>query len=125
VIAALKAVKLNGKVLVTGQDATVAGIQNILTGDQGMTVEKNFALEAKGTADLVAALSNGSSTASLTNGATTATTDGGNIPSVLETPVSIDRTNFQQVVTDNLATAAQICQGLPKTAKYLPSGFCA
>jgi D-xylose transport system substrate-binding protein len=125
VIAARKSVKLNGKVLVTGQDATVAGIQNILTGDQSMTVEKNFALEAKGTADLVAAISNGTSTASLTNSATTATTDGGNIPSVLETPVAIDRTNFQQVVTDNLATAAQICQGLPKTAKYLPSGFCA
>lgn len=124
VIAALKAVKLNGKVLVTGQDATVAGIQNILTGDQSMTVEKNYALEAKGTADLVAAISNGSSVSSLTNGATTATTDGGNIPSVLETPVAIDHTNFQQVVTDQLMTAAQICQGLPKTAKYLPSGFC-
>lgn len=124
VIAALKAVKLNGKVLVTGQDATVAGIQNILTGDQSMTVEKNFALEAKGTADLVAAISNGSSVASLTNGATTATTDGGNIPSVLETPVAIDHSNFQQVVTDQLMTSADICKGLPTTAKYLPAGFC-
>jgi len=72
----------------------------------------------------VAAISKGTSSASLTNGATTATTDGGNIPSVLEIPVSIDHTNFQQVVTDNLMTAAQICTGLPKTAKYLPSGFC-
>ena len=125
VIAALKAVKLNGKVLVTGQDATVAGIQNILTGDQSMTVEKNYAFEAKGAAQIVAALSNGTSVTSLTNGATTATTDGGNIPSILETPQKIDHTNFQQVVTDGLATAAQICQGLPKTAKYLPSGFCA
>lgn len=124
VIAALKAVKLNGKVLVTGQDATVAGIQNILTGDQSMTVEKNYALEAKGTADLVAALSNGSSVASLTNGATTKTSDGGNIASVLETPVAIDRSNFQQVVTDQLMTASDICKGLPTTAKYLPSGFC-
>jgi len=124
VIAALKAVKLNGKVLVTGQDATVAGIQNILTGDQSMTVEKNFALEAKGTADLVAAISNGSSVASLTNGSTTATTDGGNIPSVLETPVAIDHSNFQQVVTDQLMTAADICKGLPANAKYLPAGFC-
>src|SRR5258707_2515849 len=50
VIAALKAAKLNGKVLVTGQDATAAGIQNILTGDQAMSVEKNYAFEAKGTA---------------------------------------------------------------------------
>ena len=125
VIAALKAVKLNGKVLVTGQDATVAGIQNILTGDQAMTVEKNYALEAKGTAQVVAAISNGTSADALTNGAKTATSDGGNIPSILETPQAIDHTNFQQVVSDQLATAAQICQSLPKTAKYLPKGFCA
>lgn len=124
VIAALKAVRLNGKVLVTGQDATVAGIQNILTGDQAMTVEKNYALEAKGTAELVAAISNGASTSSLIKGVTTATTDGGKIPSVLETPVAIDHLNFQQVVTDQLATVAQICQGLPKTAKYLPASYC-
>ena len=116
VIAALKAVKLNGKVLVTGQDATVAGIQNILSGDQSMTVEKNYALEAKGTAQLVAAISNGSSSNSLTNGATTATTDGGNIPSVLEQPVAIDKSNWQQVITDSLMTKAQVCAGLSGTA---------
>ncbi len=125
VIAALKQVKLNGKVLVTGQDATVAGIQNILTGDQSMTVEKNFALEATGTAKLVAAIVAGTSPASITNGATTKTSTGAEIPSVLETPVAIDKSNFQQVVTDSLMTAAQICKGLPTDAKYLPSGFCA
>ncbi len=124
VIAALKSVKLNGKVLVTGQDATVAGIQNILTGDQSMTVEKNYALEAKGTAQVVAAISNGTSTASLTNGQTTKTSDGANIPSILEQPQAIDHTNFQQVVSDGLMTQAQICQGLPKNAKFLPSGYC-
>jgi len=116
VIAALKAVKLNGKVLVTGQDATVAGIQNILTGDQAMTVEKNYALEAKGTAQVVAAISTGSSTASLTNGSTTATTDGGNIPSILEQPVAIDKSNWQQVITDGLMTKAQVCAGLSGAA---------
>jgi D-xylose transport system substrate-binding protein len=116
VIAALKAVQLNGKVLVTGQDATVAGIQNILSGDQSMTVEKNYALEAKGTAQLVAAISNGSSADSLTNGATTATTDGGKIPSVLEQPITIDKSNWQQVITDNLMTKAQVCAGLSGTA---------
>lgn len=124
VIAALKAVKLNGKVLVTGQDATVAGVQNILTGDQSMTVEKNYALEAKGTAQVVAALSTGSDTSALTSGQTTKTTDGGAIPSILEQPMAIDRANFQQVVTDGLMTQAQLCQGLPKSAKFLPSGYC-
>lgn len=124
VIAALKAIRQNGKVLVTGQDATVAGIQNILTGDQAMTVEKNFALEAKGTAQVVSAIINGTSVASLTNGATTQTSDGGSIPTILEMPVAIDHTNFQQVITDSLMTKAQICQGLPANAKYLPAGFC-
>src|SRR5947209_685257 len=89
VIAALKSQHLNGKVLVTGQDATVTGIQNILTGDQGMTVYKAITKETMATAQLVAAISNGSSTSSLTSGATTKTTDGGSIPSVLETPVAV------------------------------------
>lgn len=124
VIAALKAQQLNGKVLVTGQDATTAGIQAILEGDQTMTVEKNYALEAEGTASLVAALSKGSSTATLTKGAITKTSDGTSIPSILQTPVAIDKSNFQQVVTDGLMTKADICKDLPTNAKYLPSGYC-
>ncbi len=122
VIAALKSQKLNGKVLVTGQDATVAGIQNILTGDQSMTVEKAYSKEAQATANLVAAISNGTSTSSQTNGITTATKDGGNIPSVLEQPVAIDKTNFRQVITDGLMTAQDICKNLPASAT--PAGLC-
>src|SRR5690606_5993621 len=38
VISILKKQKLNGKIPVTGQDATVQGLQNILAGDQCMTV---------------------------------------------------------------------------------------
>lgn len=124
VIAALKQVKLNGKVLVTGQDATVAGIQAILAGDQMMTVEKSYTLEATGTAQIVAALSNGTSTADLTKGATTKTSTGAEIPSILQTPVAIDKDNFQQVVTDGLMTKQDICQNLDPKAKYLPSGYC-
>ena len=70
VIAALKAHNLNGKVLVTGQDATVAGIQNILLGDQTMTVYKDISKEANATISLVSALSKGDSTSSLTSGNT-------------------------------------------------------
>jgi D-xylose transport system substrate-binding protein len=116
VIAALKAVQLNGKVLVTGQDATVAGLQNILKGDQAMTVYKAVPKEAMATAQLVAALSKGTDTATLTNGVTVAVpiTGGANIPSVLETPVAVDISNIQStVVADNYVTVAQICAGLP------------
>jgi len=116
VIAALKAVKLNGKVLVTGQDATVAGIQNILKGDQAMTVYKAIPKEAMATAQLVAALSKGTDPATLTNGVTTTVpiTGGAAIPSILETPVAVDKTNIKTtVVADGFVTVAAICAGLP------------
>jgi len=114
VIAALKAKKLNGHVLVTGQDASVAGIQHILAGDQAMTVYKAITKEAQATADLVKALYAGTDTSSLTNGATTKTADGTAIPSVLETPVSVDKTNVKDtVIADGFVTLAQACQGLP------------
>ena len=114
VIAALKSQHLNGKVLVTGQDATVAGIQNILLGDQGMTVYKAITKEATATSQLVAAISNGTDTSSLTSGSTTKTMDGGNVPSVLETPVSVDKTNIAStVIADGFVTKSDICKGLP------------
>jgi D-xylose transport system substrate-binding protein len=118
VIAALKAVRLNGKVLVTGQDATVAGIQNILKGDQAMTVYKAITKEAMATAQLVAAISNGTSTSSIINGKTTVPQTGGaDIPSVLETPVAVDKTNIKStVIADNFVTVSDVCAGLPSGA---------
>jgi len=113
VIAALKQQHLNGKVLVTGQDATVAGLQNILLGDQTMTVFKDISLEAQAAANVVAAISNGTSTSSLTNGVTTQTSGGANIPSILETPQAIDKSNVKTVIDAGGATLADVCQGLP------------
>ncbi|HZU68681.1 MAG TPA: sugar ABC transporter substrate-binding protein [Ktedonobacteraceae bacterium] len=115
VIAALKAVKLNGKVLVTGQDATVAGLQNILEGNQAMTVYKAINKEAMATAQLVAAISNGTDTSTIVNGQTTIPQTGGaNIPSVLETPVAVDKTNIAStVIADGFVTKDQLCAGLP------------
>ncbi len=114
VIAALKAKKLNGHVIVTGQDATVTGIHNILAGDQSMTVYKAISKEAQAVADLVKALNAGSDTSSLTNGNVTATADGGSIPSVLETPVAVDITNIATtVIADGYVAKADVCQGLP------------
>jgi len=114
VIAALKAVKLNGKVLVTGQDATVAGLQSILEGDQAMTVYKAYNKEAGATAQLVAAISTGADTSTIVNGQTTVPVTGGaNIPSVLETPVAVDKTNIATtVVADGQVTKAQLCAGM-------------
>jgi D-xylose transport system substrate-binding protein len=114
VIAALKQANLAGKVLVTGQDATNAGLTNILLGLQSMTVYKAITKEANAAAQLAAALSKGTDTSSLTSGNTTATKDGGALPSVLETPVAVDKSNIAStVLADGFVTKAQICQGVP------------
>jgi D-xylose transport system substrate-binding protein len=120
IIAALRTQNLNGKVLVTGQDATATGIQNILAGDQSMTVYKPIAQEAKATARLVAALSQGADTGSLTNG-TTELQGGGTIPSVLETPIVVTQKNVADtVIKDGFLTKEQVCQGAPTKA----AGIC-
>ncbi|MGE5335656.1 MAG: sugar ABC transporter substrate-binding protein [Nitrososphaerota archaeon] len=116
VIASLKAANLNGKVLVTGQDATVAGIQQILLGNQAMTVYKAISKEADATASLVAALSKGSDTSSIAT-TTTKLADGKSVPSVLETPVAVDISNIAStVLKDGYVTTADICQGVPAGA---------
>jgi D-xylose transport system substrate-binding protein len=116
VIAALRVQNLNGKVLVTGQDATLTGIQNILSSDQGMTVYKPISREAKATAKLVAALSRGEDTSSLTNGATEIQ-GGQSIPSILETPIVVDQKNVADtVIKDGFLTKEQICKGLSAKA---------
>jgi D-xylose transport system substrate-binding protein len=116
VIAALRSQKLNGKVLVTGQDATLTGIQNILTGDQAMTIYKPISQEAKATARLVAALSNGEDPGTIVNGKTEIK-GGSSIASVLETPIAVDQKNVKAtVINDGFLTQEQICNGLPSGA---------
>ncbi|MGG6295322.1 sugar ABC transporter substrate-binding protein [Leptolyngbya sp. AN02str] len=116
VIAALRAQNLNGQVLVTGQDATLTGIQNILTGDQAMTVYKPIIEEARATAQLVAALHRGEDPGSLVNGETEVT-GGTMIPSVLATPIAVDINNVEDtVIKDGYLKLEDICNGLPAGA---------
>jgi D-xylose transport system substrate-binding protein len=56
VIGVLKQNQLNGKVAVTGQDSGVEGLDNIISGQQSMTVFKNVTLEANAAAQLAIAL---------------------------------------------------------------------
>jgi len=112
VIASLRSQKLDGKVLVTGQDATVSGLQNILQGLQAMTVYKAIPKEAQATADLVAALSNGTDLTKMVNGATTV--GDATIASVLLTPIAVDLKNFKDtVIADKFVSKDDICKGLP------------
>jgi D-xylose transport system substrate-binding protein len=114
-LSALRAARLNGKVLVTGQDATTAGIHNILTGDQSMTVYKPIIKEAQSTGLLVKALYKGSDIGALTKNATIATFDGGTIPSILDGPIMVDRTNIAStVIADKFIAKSDVCsKGVP------------
>ena len=60
------------------------------------------------------ALNQGTAVTSLTNGATIALASGANVPSVLETPVAVDKTNIADtVLKDGYVTKDAICQGVP------------
>jgi len=106
-VAVLKKNGLNGKVCVSGQDATADGLAAILTGDLSNTVYKAVKAEAKGAADLAIALIKGTK---VTN-ATGKTNDGKrDVPSVLLVPVGITKANVKTVIDDGFQTRAAVCK---------------
>ncbi|GGX97285.1 sugar ABC transporter substrate-binding protein [Streptomyces fructofermentans] len=108
-IAVLRKQNRNGEVPVTGQDATVQGLQNILAGDQCMTVYKAVKKEADATAALAVSLAKGQ------KGKTNATVEDPEgkrkVASVLETPVAIYKDNVKDVVADGFVTKDELCKG--------------
>jgi D-xylose transport system substrate-binding protein len=106
-ISVLKKQKLNGKVPVTGQDATVQGLQNILAGDQCMTVYKSAKLEAEATAKLAIGLLKGEK--GQTTGVTKDTELNKDVPSVLLEPVAVTKENIKDVIADGGAAKAEVC----------------
>ncbi|GAA2074786.1 sugar ABC transporter substrate-binding protein [Actinomadura alba] len=108
-ISVLKKQKLNGKVPVTGQDATVQGLQNILNGDQCMTVYKAIKQEADAAAKLAISLASGQK--GETNGTVNDPEGKRDVPSVLLQPKSIFKENVKDVVTDGFVTKDELCKG--------------
>jgi D-xylose transport system substrate-binding protein len=100
---ALSARKLAGKVLVTGQDATVGGLQLILERLLAMAVYKPIIKEAAAAAQLASALRDGKDITGLTKGQVTKHPHGkANIPSVPEPPLAVERSNMAStVIADN------------------------
>ncbi|MGI8422055.1 MAG: sugar ABC transporter substrate-binding protein [Gaiellaceae bacterium] len=106
VISALKARHL-AKLPVTGQDATSQGIQNILSGDQCMTVYKAVRTEANAAAKLAISLLKGGKT-----GVNNKVSDGTrNVPSVLATPVAITKANWDFPIKDGYLKRKDVCNG--------------
>ena len=111
VVTVLKKTGLNGKVPVTGQDATPDGLQAILRGDMYMTVFKPIAEEANATAKVAAALAKGDRAGA--DALATATSDdtksNRKVKSVLLDSVLVTKQNVKQVVDAGGVKASEIC----------------
>ncbi len=97
----------------TGQDATLVGLQNVLSGYQCGTVYKPIYLEAQAAATLALYLRAGEKPPSaLVNGTTEDTTAKVQVPSVLLTPEWVTTANMNAtVIKDNFVPASQLCAG--------------
>jgi D-xylose transport system substrate-binding protein len=109
VIKELKKWDMNGAVPVTGQDATVQGLQHILAGDQCMTVFKDTKKEASAAADLAISLAKG-----VPKPAPTTVKDsesGAHVPALLLQPQAIFKDNVKDVVDAGYVTKRELCTG--------------
>ncbi len=107
-ISALKQRKLP-QVPVTGQDATLQGIQNIVNGDQCMTVYKAIKKEADAAAKLAIALAKGEEPTEATATVNNETKD---VPAVLLEPVAVTKDNIKDYIGEpDFPKKEEICAG--------------
>jgi D-xylose transport system substrate-binding protein len=114
------------KAPVSGQDATVAGIQNVLLGKQTMTVYKPIESEAQVAADVALALRNGEDIESVESdvdfnligikaddGNPTEEPEGeGVVPYFALTPIGVTADNIADtVIEDEFRTVKEVCTG--------------
>ena len=93
----------------TGQDATDQGLQNILAGDQCMTVYKAVKKEADAAAALAIAAAKGEDTADLATGEVEDTESGEEVAAVLLDPQAIYFDNVKDVIADGYTTKENVC----------------
>jgi D-xylose transport system substrate-binding protein len=99
---------------VTGQDATVQGLQYVIEGDQCLTVFKDVTKEANAVAALALALIKGdkSKAGALATQKLHDPTGNRDVPSYLLKAESIFKDNVKDVIDAGALTAAQICKGI-------------
>jgi D-xylose transport system substrate-binding protein len=100
---------------VTGQDAELAAVQRVLSGEQYMTVYKAIKPEAEQAAELAVNLVNGNKSAA--DGLAKDTTNNGqeDVPSIILTPIAVTKATAKEtigkMVSDGFLKADQICSG--------------
>ncbi|MFF3904777.1 sugar ABC transporter substrate-binding protein [Streptomyces sp. NPDC001848] len=114
IITALKSAGI--KVPVTGQDAELAGVQRIVTGDQYMSVYKPYPQEADVAAEMAVAIAQGKSLDSIAKDKVDSPTTK-QVPSVLVPVVALTKDNIKDtVIKDGIYTVADICTPQFKSA---------
>jgi D-xylose transport system substrate-binding protein len=104
---------------ITGQDAELAAVQRILTGEQYMTVYLDIRAEAEKSAELAVALGRGEKPPA------PATVDNGSaqIPAFLLDPIPVTADKIKDtIVKDGFYKAADICTG-PVAAACAKAGI--
>jgi D-xylose transport system substrate-binding protein len=94
---------------ISGQDATAGGIQNILAGDQAVTVYKPIKAEAEAAAEAAVAQLKGEDLTSLSGGLTinNGTND---IPFIALEPIGVTKDNIAEtVIADSFRTWEEFC----------------
>jgi D-xylose transport system substrate-binding protein len=119
VITDLKRQHLNGKVAVSGQDASAIGLQHIMDGDQCFTIYKPSSAEAGPAIKAIAQLANGQ--APDTNGVTIEDPmTHKKVPAILATPIAVTIKNVAQPINDKYTPKSTVCTGkyVALCAKY-------
>jgi len=105
-------------ILLSGQDATVEGLQNILSGWQTMTVYKPIKLEADAAADAAVRMLAGEDVSAIAND--TINNGQNDIPFMKLTPIAVTKDNIAEtVIADGFRTWDEICIGEFK--QYCPA----
>src|SRR4051794_18382286 len=122
VIGVLKQQGADGKVALTGQDASIEGVQNVVTGKQSMTIFKDVTLEANAAANLAISLIAGTDPAQA--GMTLAPFQDPQAPdhklqALLLPAQVITQANVQDVIDAGALTAADICKGIESDCSKL------
>jgi D-xylose transport system substrate-binding protein len=108
--AAIQTLKRNNqKVPVTGQDAAVVGLQNILSGDQCMTVWKPADGEATALSDVAIALLKGDTPK--TTGTVKDTEGNRDVKAILLDPISVTKDNLADSISKGAQSVSDVCTG--------------
>jgi D-xylose transport system substrate-binding protein len=122
VIGVLKGNGLAGHVIVTGQDSGIEGLQNIINGQQSMTIFKNVKLEANAAAQLAIALIADKDPASVgltLNKFDDPKSPSHNIQALLLPAQVITQANINDVISAGALTKAEVCKGVESACSQL------